>query len=143
MAPTDNRSTANTESTERLRALVAGLSADDLGRSLGGRWTVAVALAHLAFWDARQVAALQRYARGDGFPSEDYVTNAALESIAAAFDPRTVGEAAVNAAQQLDSTVDDLTAGQLDDLREAGFSYAIERAPHREEHIHQIEEALG
>ncbi len=143
MATTDNQSSSNAESTERLRTLVARLSADDLKRSLGSGWTVAFALAHLAFWDARQVAALQRYARGDGFPSEDYATNATLEAIAHSFDPSAIGQAAVNAAQQLDATVDSLTPEQLDDLCEAGLSYATERAPHRDEHLQQIEQALG
>ena len=143
MPTAEDPTEGNAQSTERLRALVARLSADDLKRSLGGRWTVAFALAHLAFWDARQVAALQRYARGDGFPSEDYATNATLEAIAHTFDPSTIGQAAVNAAQQLDETVDSLTPEQLDDLREAGLSYATERAPHRDEHLQQIETALG
>ncbi|MDE2988697.1 MAG: DinB family protein [Chloroflexota bacterium] len=133
----------NSQSTERLARLVARLSADDLSRSLGGNWTVGFALAHLAFWDARQVAALQRMARGEAFPSEDLATNAALEVIAPAFDPGTIGQVAISAAEQLDAVVDALTAEQVDVLRTSGKSYAIDRAPHRLEHIRQIEEALG
>ncbi|MYE06241.1 MAG: DinB family protein [Chloroflexi bacterium] len=142
MPATDNHSSTNADSTERLRALVAQLADDDLQRSLGGGWTTAFALAHLAFWDARQVAALSRFARGDQFPAEDLATNDALELIAAAFDPATIGEAAVNAAQDLDQIVTTLTADQLNDLRTSGKAYAIDRAPHRDEHISQIEEAL-
>lgn len=138
-----DNSGSNSESTQRMCALVARLSADDVSRDLGDGWTVGFALAHLAFWDARQVAALQQYARGDGFPTEDYATNAALEGIAAAFDLSTVGQAAIKAARELDETVDSLTAEQIDGLRDAGLAYAIERAPHREEHLQQIEEALG
>lgn len=143
MADIDNIQASNSTSTERLTALVARLTPQDLQRSLGGNWTVAFALVHLAFWDARQVAALQRYAQGDGFPSEDYATNATLEAIAHTFDPSTIGRAAVSAAQQLDETVSNLTPEQLDDLREAGLTYATERAPHRDEHLQQIEHALG
>ena len=44
----------NAEATNRLQALVARLEETDLARSLGGGWTVRFALAHLAFWDARQ-----------------------------------------------------------------------------------------
>ena len=140
---TADGSSSNTQSTDRLRDLVARLTADDINRDLGSGWTVGFALAHLAFWDARQVAALRRYAGGDGFPSEDYAVNAALESIAPAFDPNTVGEAAVSAAAELDAAIASLTAEQLDDLRESGLSYAVERAPHREEHLQQIERTLG
>ena len=142
MAATDNCSSTNAESTDQLRALVERLADEDLQRSLGGGWTIGLALAHLAFWDARQVAALQRFARGDQFPSEDLATNDTLEAIAAAFDPDTIGEVAVNAAGQLDRIVEMLTAEQVDALNTSGKSYAIDRAPHRDEHISQIEEAL-
>ncbi|MCY3568115.1 MAG: DinB family protein [Chloroflexi bacterium] len=139
----DSIAAGNSESSERLSALVAGLGTDDMHRSLGGSWTVGFALAHLAFWDARQVAALQRMARGEAFPSEDLATNAALEAIAAAFDPDTIGQAAVSAALQLDAAVEALTSEQVNALVNSGKSYAIDRAPHREEHIRQIEAALG
>ena len=112
-------------------------------RSFGGNWTVGFALAHLAFWDARQVAALQRMARGEAFPAEDLATNAALEAIAAVFNPATIGQAAVSAARQLDAVVETLTAEQVNALTASGKSYAIDRAPHRLEHIRQIEEAFG
>lgn len=139
---TDSFAAGNVDSTKRLASLVARLEADDVQHSLGGGWTIGLALAHLAFWDARQVAALQRMARGEAFPSEDVATNAALEAIAAAFNPATIGQAAVSAARQLDAVVDALTAEQVDVLRTSGKVYAIDRAPHREEHIQQIEEAL-
>ena len=143
MATTDNRYPSNARSTEQLRALVDRLSAADLSRSLGGGWTVATALVHLAFWDARQVAALRQYTRGDGFPSEDLAANAALQSIASAFDPAAVGEAAVSAAAELDAAIASLTAEQIDDLDGIGLSYAIERAAHRVEHTQQIEQAIA
>ncbi|MCY3572543.1 MAG: hypothetical protein OXH19_14540 [Chloroflexi bacterium] len=140
---TDSIAAGNLDSTKRLSSLVARLEADDVQRSLGGGWTIGLALAHLAFWDARQVAALQRMARGEEFPSEDLATNAALEAIAAAFHPDTIGQTALGAAQQLDAVVQSLTSEQVDALANSGKSYAIDRAPHREEHIRQIEEALG
>lgn len=140
---TDSFAAGNLDSTMRLSSLVARLEADDVQRSLGGGWTIGLALAHLAFWDARQVAALQRMARGEAFPSEDLATNAALEVIAPAFDPGTIGQVAISAAEQLDAVVDALTAEQVDVLRTSRKVYAIDRAPHRLEHIRQIEEALG
>ena len=143
MAATNDRGLRNAESTERLRKLVARLGDADLVRSVGGGWTVAFALAHLAFWDARQVAALQRFVRGEPFPSEDLATNDALESIAAAFDSTAVGEPAVAAADELDRIVAMLSAEQIDALRDSGKTYAIERAPHRDEHMRQIEDVVG
>ena len=43
----------NTRERERLRALVARLTDDDLRRPVTDLWTVADMLGHLAFWDAR------------------------------------------------------------------------------------------
>ena len=143
MAATDKILKSNTTSTDRLRALVERLSDEDLNRSLGGNWTVGFAFAHLAFWDARQVAALQRFASGEPFPSEDMATNATLEAIAAGFNPKTIGRAALDAAQQLDRLVESLTTEQVDALQNANLSYAIDRAAHRDEHLQQIEEGLG
>ncbi len=143
MATTDNSASGNQASTDHLRALVGQLSAADLRRSLGGGWTVGFALVHIAFWDARQVAALQRVAAGEDFPSEDIATNATLAAIASTFDLATVGQAAVEAAQALDTIVASLSDQQITALRTTGKSYAIDRAAHREEHMHQIEDAIA
>lgn len=132
----------NGEATRRLADLVARLGAADLGRSLGGGWTVAFALAHLGFWDARQDAALRVHAGGEAFPEEDEATNATIEAIAGTFDPAATATAAVEAAERLDATSLGLSADQRSALREAGHEYAFRRWPHREEHIAQIEAAL-
>ncbi len=132
----------NAEATRRLGDLVARLDGADLGRSLGGGWTVAFAFAHLAFWDARQDAALRAYASGEAFPPEDEATNATLEAVAGMLDPETVGSMAVEAAEGLDAAALGLTANQRTALREAGQEYAFRRWPHREEHIAQIEAVL-
>lgn len=133
----------NAEATQGLRDLVARLDAADLGRSLGGGWTVAFALVHLAFWDAWWVVALGGYARGEAIPSDDETVNPTLEAIAAMFDPAAVGPAAVEAAERLDATSMGLSAEQLSALRDAGQEYTFRRWPHREEHIAQIEAVLG
>ena len=132
----------NTESTARLRALVERLDEADLQRSLGGGWTVAFALAHLAFWDARQHFALQGYARGEGFPAEDRAVNDTLESLASVLRPDTVGPEAVRAAELLDATLAGLSAARRDSLVAEGLGFAVERWQHRHDHIAQIEAVL-
>ena len=133
---------SNSRATTRLRDLVSRLDESAMSRSLGGGWTVAFALVHLAFWDVRQDAALQRYMRGDEFPAEDVTTNATLEAIASLFDAGEAGAIAVRAAEQLDATLEALTGDQLESLRQTGFAYAIERWRHREDHVAQIEAVL-
>ena len=43
----------NRASTNRMRTLVARLSDQELQHPVGEHWTVAITLAHLAFWDRR------------------------------------------------------------------------------------------
>lgn len=132
----------NAEATNRLGGLVERLTEADLERSLGGGWTVAFALAHLAFWDARQHFALLSYARGDGFPPEDKAVNDTLEAVAPLLHASRAGSEAVRAAELVDATVAGLTAAQRAELFEQEVGFAVERWRHREDHIAQIEAVL-
>jgi len=142
MSTQDHDLQSNSRATTRLRDLVSRLDESAMSRSLGGGWTVAFALVHLAFWDVRHDVALHRYMRGDEFPAEDVTTNATLEAIAPLFDAGEAGAIAVQAAEQLDATLEALTGDQLESLRQTGFAYAIERWRHREDHVAQIEAVL-
>lgn len=142
MSAHDRDLSSNARATGRLRSLVSRLDEPAMSLSLGGGWTVGFALVHLAFWDVRQHVALQRYARGDEFASEDVTTNDTLEAIAPLFDPHAAGAVAVRAAERLDATLEALSGEQRERLRRAGVAYAIERWRHREDHIAQIEAVL-
>ena len=121
---------------------MARLDDADLNRSLGGGWTVAYALAHLAFWDVRQHVALQSYARGEGFPSEDKAVNDTLEIVAPMLSAGATGPEAVRGAELVDATVAGLSQAQRESLVAEGLAWAVERWRHREEHIAQIEAVL-
>jgi hypothetical protein len=56
---------SNRSQTDRLRQLVRRLTADMLAVRLPHGWTVAVALAHLAFWDRQRLCLLRRWAAGE------------------------------------------------------------------------------
>jgi hypothetical protein len=56
----------NRAQTERLRKLVGGLDAARLAVRLPNGWTVAVALAHSAFWDRQRLCLMRRWACGPG-----------------------------------------------------------------------------
>ena len=45
----------NTKERERLSALVGRLTDEELSLPLEDDWTIAVALAHLSFWDQRSL----------------------------------------------------------------------------------------
>jgi hypothetical protein len=70
----------NTFQRQRLEALVSRLTNDD--RELSNGWTVAAALAHLAFWDRRARLLLRRWERKGTPPDEpdvDLLNEALLE----------------------------------------------------------------
>ena len=51
----------NTKGRERLRAVVSSLSDEELSLQAGAGWTLAAILVHLAFWDFRVLALMQRW----------------------------------------------------------------------------------
>ena len=122
---------------------MARLDDADLHRSLGGGWTVAYALAHLAFGDVRQHIALQSYARGEGFPAEDKAVNDTLETVAPMLSAEATGPEAVRGAELVDATVAGLTDAERESLVADGLGWAVERWRHREDHIAQIAAVLA
>src|SRR5262245_65759395 len=56
---------SNRAQTERLRALAQRLTPAMLAVRLSNGWTVAVALAHIAFWDRQRLCLLRRWGTGD------------------------------------------------------------------------------
>src|SRR5215472_8271649 len=105
----------NDRERERLRALVAGLSDDELRIPVNEHWTVAAVLGHIAFWDARPL----------------------IHAIA----PRDVAELALHLAEETDRRVLDLPPERMwpDD---AGSPINPLRWDHRAEHLDDIEAAL-
>ncbi len=140
----------NLAATRRLAVLVERLSAEDLEQSLGGGWTVYMALGHLVFWDGRQRATLQHYLdTGTLLGSEapephnpDDLTNQGLEPLLALVDREGVCDLVVEAAQAIDELVVGLDDAQLTAILGGEHAYVVRRWRHREEHIDQIERAL-
>jgi len=140
---------ANADATVALRTLVASLGEDDLAADLGGGWTVSMALAHLAFWDAWHLARWQ-HAAGAGLvappPVADEVSNRANEALEATWRALAPDRAAVlvlDAAAAADALIAGLPDASVDAAREAGGGRWVERWPHRQDHVAQITRALG
>ena len=131
---------ANIEATERLATVVAGLSDADLARDLGAGWTVTTALGHLAFWDRQERLALAAWP--DRVMVGDEV-NAALEPLLTALEPRTAARLAVEFARDLDGEIEALSEPMRAEIVGGGYGYIVERAPHRMEHLTQIEAAIA
>jgi hypothetical protein len=134
----------NKAATERLKKLVDGLSAADMGRKVGADWTMAVALGHLAFWD-RRVQLVLDLTEQEGRLSPVDLDSGVLNDILLPTWEIVPGQEAARLALE--------TAGALDARLEAFPQALLEqvlahnprwvtRALHRNEHLDEMEKAL-
>jgi hypothetical protein len=139
----------NARASDELRGLVETLSADDLATDVGGNWTVATCLAHLAFWDRWQIVRW-RAAAAAGLPVPADVpdnvpdlANAALEATWRALPGETAAALALQAASEIDALVAALADTSVDAAPAAGRVRLLDRSIHRLEHVAQIRRCLG
>ena len=133
----------NRASTNRMRALVAALTDEEMQHPVGEHWTVAIALAHLAFWDRRVLAVLDATEREGkvSAPPLDLSVNDLLLPFWAAILPRQAALLAVDSAETLDKRLADFPAALLEEMYVAGPRWVV-RALHRDAHLDEIE-AVG
>jgi hypothetical protein len=134
----------NEASRERLRSVVSGLAGLEPDRPIGDGWTVAAALAHLAFWDRYALFALERWQRdGTGLPpaDADAINDSALP-IWLALSPVAAGNLALSAAAAVDRAVEAAPAELIEAVVAAGRP-RLDRSIHREKHLPDIERALA
>jgi ribosomal protein L12E/L44/L45/RPP1/RPP2 len=129
---------------ERLRALVARLSDKDLNQPMPGGWTVAGVLAHAAFWDARAIYYLDKWAAGaEPTPYEEEDTDAINDSakpLCLALRPRDAADLALRVAEQADGKIKALSDEMLGKIEATGGPpFNLSRAIHRKEHLDEIE----
>lgn len=133
----------NRASTERIRALAARLSDEELQQRVGEHWTVAIALAHLAFWDRRVDYVLDRTEQ-DGklyIPEIDVFLNDLFLPFWAAIPPRKAAEIAIETAEALDARLEAYSPTLLEEILAYNPRWVI-RALHRGEHLDQVDAAL-
>ncbi len=138
----------NATSRNRLKTLVQRLSNEDFARSTDYGWTVSALLAHLAFWDHRMSAILQRW-QGEGLdpsPIDMMVVNEALKVICYTLGPRAAAELAISAAEQIDAELETLTAERVKELEEHAAAtetqFRMNRSLHRDGPLDDIEALL-
>ncbi len=133
----------NRASTNRIRALVARLTDEEMQHRVGEHWTVAITLAHLAFWDRRVLFVLDR-TESDGKlfrPEIDIVVNDILLPQWAAIPPREAARLAVETAETLDKRLEDLSPALLAELQAYNERWVV-RALHRNQHLDDVDAAL-
>ena len=135
---------SNRGSRERIRALATRLTDAELLHPVGEHWTVAITLAHLAFWDRRVLYVLDMTER-DGklfIPEIDIFVNDLSLPLWAAIPPREAARIAMETAEAVDRRLETFPP----DLLEAIYAYNqrwVVRALHRNEHLDEAEAALG
>lgn len=132
-------------SRERMRAVVEGLSDEDLSRPVDDQWTVAALLAHTAFFDRRAALLLRRCQRGTISPSPidpDAVNDAALPQWRL-IPPREAAQEALAAAEDVDGLLAGLAPDLIAAMQDGNAGIRFDRSHHRQEHLDQIERALG
>ena len=133
----------NRASTARIRAVAARLTDADMQHPVGEHWTVAIALAHLAFWDRRVMYVLDSSER-DGklfIPEIDIFVNDVSLPLWAAIPPRKAARLAIETAEALDRRLEDFPPALLEEIHAYNKRWVV-RALHRGEHLDEVDAAL-
>jgi hypothetical protein len=138
---------ANARELARMRALVEGMSDEELDAPAHEVWTFADVLGHIAFWDARVLVLAEKLERDEPFTESDTEPedvdwiNDASRRLYHAVWPRRLAELSLEIAAETDAKVAALPPGRLSPRDPDSPLYA-ERWDHRAEHLDEIEAAL-
>ncbi|MBI5606558.1 MAG: maleylpyruvate isomerase N-terminal domain-containing protein [Deltaproteobacteria bacterium] len=134
----------NARERERLHSIVGRLTDEELSLPMGTDWTVAVVLAHLAFWDQRSLVLIRKWAADGVAPcSIDIdVINESLLPLWLALPPRAAAGLAVSAAEAIDRELEEAPEELIAAIESLGERFRLYRSDHRKMHLDQIEEVL-
>jgi uncharacterized damage-inducible protein DinB len=133
----------NRAASDRLRTLVSRLSDPELLKPVGSNWTVAVTLAHLAFWDRRAMHVLELTARNGklSVPEIDIALNDFATPLWSAIPPRDAARLAVESAEELNARLESFPEELLEKIYSHNKRLVV-RALHRNEHLDEVDAAL-
>jgi DinB superfamily len=136
--------TENAQERKRLVSLVARLTDEELRRPLDNGWTVAAALAHLAFWDQRSLFLMRKWKKSgvETSPLDIDLTNDSLLALWLALPPRAAAELAVSSAEAIDRELQEAASELIAGVESLGEKFRLYRSIHRKLHLDQIEEVL-
>jgi hypothetical protein len=111
---------------------------------VGENWTVAVTLAHIAFWDERVLAILDATEReGKAFiHTIDIIVNDIVLPLLLAIPPREAVRIALQTAEKLDQRLATFSPELLEQIASVNIRF-INRNVHRGTHLDEIEQALN
>lgn len=132
----------NRASTNRIRVM-ARLSDEEMKTPVGQHWTVAIVLAHLAFWERRVMYVLDMTERGGKLfiPEIDIFVNDLSLPLWAAIPPRDAARIGLESAEAVDRRLETFSPGLLEEIYAYNPRWVI-RALHRNEHLDEADAAL-
>lgn len=133
----------NRVSTKRIKQLAASLTDVEMQTRVGEHWTVAIALAHLAWWDRRVMYVLDMTAK-DGklfVPEIDIFVNDLSLPLWAAIPPREAARIAIETSEDLDKQLEEYPQNLLEEIYNYNKRWVV-RALHRNEHLDEVDAAL-
>ena len=135
----------NARERERLRSLIEQLTDQELQLPLGDDWTIAVALAHLSFWDQRSLFILRKWKKSGVEPSpiDIDIINDSLLSQWRVIPPRKAADLAISSAEAVDRELESTPNEMIAAIEDIGETYRLYRSIHRKLHLDQIEALLN
>ena len=133
----------NRASTERIRRLVKGLTTEQLLQPVGEHWTVAICLAHLAFWDRRAMYVMDMTQK-DGqlfIPEIDIFVNDLSLPLWAAIPPDAAARIAIETAEACDKQLEAYPEPLVEVIANYNKRWVF-RTLHRNEHLDEVDRAL-
>lgn len=132
----------NKRERDRLKKLIARLTDEELTLVIYKEgWTIAVMLAHLAFWDNYALALLKRWKK-DGVSQShrewDNINDALLE-LALDIPPRAAADLSVSSAEAVDREVINASPEFIKAVEGLKEPYRLNRSIHRKAHLDEIE----
>ncbi len=134
----------NARERERLIALVEHLTDKELRLPLEAGWTIAAALAHLAFWDQWSLVRLRRWKQSGvvASPVDIDAVNDTFLPFSLALEPRVVAKIAASSAEAIDRELEEISDELIRDIESLGDRFRLYRAIHRKMHLDEIEAVL-
>lgn len=134
----------NARERQRLKSLVGRLTDAQLRLPIDKSWTIAVALAHLAFWDQRCLSLIRKWESSGVSPSpiDIDVANDCLLPLWQALPPRVAAELAVSSAEAADRALEETSSDLISAIEQLGERFRLYRSEHRKLHLDEIEKAL-
>ena len=135
----------NAQERERLRSLVKRITDEELSLPLENGWTIAVALAHLSFWDQRSLFLMRKWNKSGVEPSpiDIDITNDSLLSLWLALPPRNAANLAISSAEAIDRELEGASSDFITAIESLGEKFRLYRSIHRKLHLDQIDEFLS